>query len=320
MQNCGFDKECKVCQRPFTVFRWAPGPQERHRHTNICQTCAKIRNCCQCCVLDLVYSLPAKMRDTVLHRENAMPMSHGNRGFFVASKEGEVNTQENYANSSFSKTDSIAKEYIKKYARSQTAPYEKKEPGKSTVPTNVCPEFIRGEECPRGRSCPYRHDVKIEDYLEKNAFSKIAALPPPSAPEIKGPTIASLLITNIVDESLKDAIQSHFSRYGAIKSIQIVKASKLAFVNFQNSSDAKKALDNCPNAHVILENNAYPVKLSQKAVPPPPPKRKPTETTTEKTVEEKEAPKEKPLINDPLMPPPPPGSTKIMYPSMAGPV
>ena len=255
------------------------------------------------------------MRDNVLHRENAMPMSHGNRGFFVATKEKEVDTQENYAQSSFSKTDSIAKEYIKKHARSAAAPYEKKEAGTSSVSTNVCPEFIRGGECPRGRSCPYRHDVKVEDYLEKNAFSKIAALQTNQAPlpQIKGPTVASLLIMNITDESLKDSIQSHFSKYGAVKSIQIVKASKLAFVNFQNSADAKKALDDCPNSHVILDKNAYPVKLSQKPVPPPPPKKKPAE-------KEGEPVKEQTVVNDPLMPPPPPGSTKIMYPSMAGPV
>ena len=50
-----FAKECKICMRPFDVFRWAPGRGRRQKQTAICQTCAKLKNACQCCVLDLQY-------------------------------------------------------------------------------------------------------------------------------------------------------------------------------------------------------------------------------------------------------------------------
>ena len=46
---------CKICERPFTVFRWRPGARARHKKTQLCQTCAKSKNACQTCVLDLVY-------------------------------------------------------------------------------------------------------------------------------------------------------------------------------------------------------------------------------------------------------------------------
>jgi pre-mRNA-splicing factor RBM22/SLT11 len=58
-----FEKECKTCARPFTVFRWKPGADARYKKTEICQTCAKVKNVCQTCLLDLEYHLPVQVRD-----------------------------------------------------------------------------------------------------------------------------------------------------------------------------------------------------------------------------------------------------------------
>lgn len=44
-QNLG--AECKICTRPFTLFRWLPGAGMRYKKTEICQTCAKAKNVCQ---------------------------------------------------------------------------------------------------------------------------------------------------------------------------------------------------------------------------------------------------------------------------------
>ncbi|KAI8813805.1 hypothetical protein BJ742DRAFT_787510 [Cladochytrium replicatum] len=51
----GFRKECKICGQPFTVFKWSPGQGMRFKKTEICQTCAKIKNVCPTCVLNLEY-------------------------------------------------------------------------------------------------------------------------------------------------------------------------------------------------------------------------------------------------------------------------
>ncbi|CAM9818476.1 unnamed protein product [Choristocarpus tenellus] len=48
-------KACKICDRPYTVFRWKAGTQGRIKSTQLCQTCAKLKNACQTCVLDLQY-------------------------------------------------------------------------------------------------------------------------------------------------------------------------------------------------------------------------------------------------------------------------
>jgi pre-mRNA-splicing factor RBM22/SLT11 len=50
-----FGGSCKVCERPFTVFRWKPGAKARFKSTVVCQMCAKLKNVCQTCILDLQY-------------------------------------------------------------------------------------------------------------------------------------------------------------------------------------------------------------------------------------------------------------------------
>lgn len=80
-----YDKECKICTRPFTVFRWRPGRDARFKKTEICQTCSKLKNVCQVCLLDLEYGLPVQVRDTALsiNSNDAIPKSDVNREFFA---------------------------------------------------------------------------------------------------------------------------------------------------------------------------------------------------------------------------------------------
>jgi len=64
---------CKMCDRPFTVFKWKPGRGEGFRKTEVCQTCAKVKNLCQTCILDLQLGLPSQLRDAVLaHTEGTL--------------------------------------------------------------------------------------------------------------------------------------------------------------------------------------------------------------------------------------------------------
>lgn len=62
-------KICKICDRPFEIYRWLPGPKARFKKTEICRQCAKLKNVCQTCILDLEYGLPVQVRDEALMQE-----------------------------------------------------------------------------------------------------------------------------------------------------------------------------------------------------------------------------------------------------------
>lgn len=77
---------CKMCTRPFTVFKWKPGRGESYKKTEVCQTCSKVKNICQTCILDLEYGLPSQLRDAVLSEFDGTPQapeSEVNREYFI---------------------------------------------------------------------------------------------------------------------------------------------------------------------------------------------------------------------------------------------
>lgn len=88
-----FGRACGTCARPFTVFRWNPGSGARYKTTVICQTCAKIKNVCQTCLLDLEYGLPTQVRDTALAVQNEAPTSDINREYYAQNMESKVRLQ-----------------------------------------------------------------------------------------------------------------------------------------------------------------------------------------------------------------------------------
>ena len=85
-----YGRSCGACARPFTVFRWNPGSGSRFKATVICQTCAKIKNVCQTCLLDLEFGLPTQVRDTALALKNEAPSSDINREYYAQNMDGKV--------------------------------------------------------------------------------------------------------------------------------------------------------------------------------------------------------------------------------------
>ena len=85
-----FGRSCGTCARPFTVFRWNPGTGMRYKTTVICQTCAKVKNVCQTCLLDLEFGLPTQVRDTALAVQNEAPTSEVNREYYAQNMEAKV--------------------------------------------------------------------------------------------------------------------------------------------------------------------------------------------------------------------------------------
>lgn len=107
----------------------------RFKKTEICQTCAKLRNVCQTCLLDLQYGLPTQVRDTALGMTNEAPTSDINREYYAqnvctkrslqdelllttfSQMEGQMEGSSHMA-VNFGKTDAAGKEILKRLARS----------------------------------------------------------------------------------------------------------------------------------------------------------------------------------------------------------
>ena len=79
-----FQNECKICKRPFTVFTWKPDTNSRFKKTEICPTCAKLKNVCQTCLFDLQFGLPVELRDKYLKKKIEIPKEQANLDYFIS--------------------------------------------------------------------------------------------------------------------------------------------------------------------------------------------------------------------------------------------
>ncbi|KAJ9698597.1 hypothetical protein PVL29_007592 [Vitis rotundifolia] len=255
MTKADYDKECKICTRPFTVFRWRPGRDARFKKTEVCQTCSKLKNVCQVCLLDLEYGLPVQVRDTALsiNSNDAIPKSDVNREYFAEEHDRRARAGIDYE-SSFGKVrpnDTILK-------LQRTTPYYKRNRA------HVCSFYVRGE-CTRGAECPYRHEMPITGELSQqnikdryygvndpvalkllNKAGEMPSLEPPEDESIKTLYVGGL-DARVTEQDLRD----HFYAHGEIESVRMVLQRACAFVTYTTREGAEKAAEELSNKLVI---------------------------------------------------------------------
>ncbi|KAI8429126.1 hypothetical protein MSG28_007676 [Choristoneura fumiferana] len=144
-----YGKECKVCVRPFTIFRWCPGSRMRFKKTEICQTCSRIKNVCQTCLLDLEYGLPIQVRDAALKIQDDMPRNEVNNKCYIQNLDSQMSKFDSTQPSNSALKSKGGSNLLLKLAR--TAPYYKRNR------SHVCSFWVKGE-CRRGEKCAYRHE------------------------------------------------------------------------------------------------------------------------------------------------------------------
>jgi pre-mRNA-splicing factor RBM22/SLT11 len=144
-----YGKECKICARPFTVFRWCPGAGMRYKKTEICQTCSKLKNVCQTCLLDLEYGLPVQVRDAALKIKDDLPRSSVNKEYHNQQVEKLLSDDNAVAYGDLGKITSKS-DMLSRLQRK--APYYKRNR------PHVCSFWVKGE-CKREEECPYRHEA-----------------------------------------------------------------------------------------------------------------------------------------------------------------
>ena len=163
------------------MYRWKPGPVARYKKTELCRTCAKLKNVCQTCVLDLQYGLPVQVRDSVLREEDRidLPASAVGKAFMIEQYERKMEAGVTASSASSADptalfapldpassssltshgTSALSTAYSKLTHKDATlsrltrpAPYYKRNEA------HLCTFFARGE-CNRGQLCPFRHEM-----------------------------------------------------------------------------------------------------------------------------------------------------------------
>lgn len=247
-----FGQECKICDRPFTTFRWCPGARMRFKKTEICQTCSKLKNICQTCLLDLEYGLPVQVRDQALGLIDDLPKSEVNKEYYTQNMERAIaNTDGTTAVGEVGKAQA-ANDILSRLARN--TPYYKR-----NLP-HICSFWVKGE-CKRGEECPYRHETPtdpedplsdqnikdryygVNDPVADKLLKRAANCPDITlaAPEDK--TITTLYIGGVTEEMNEQDLRDHFYQFGEIRSIHIATKQSCAFVQFTKRSEATMAAE-----------------------------------------------------------------------------
>ncbi|KAI9751249.1 MAG: Pre-mRNA-splicing factor slt11 [Chaenotheca gracillima] len=259
--------ECSICTRPFTVFRWKADRTARTKRTTICLTCARLKNCCQCCMLDLSFGLPIVVRDAALKLVAPGPQSSINREYYAQEHEREIEDGRGGVEE-YEKTDEKARDLLRRLANSE--PYYKKQrrigpPGESNNtdespsggaegqrrpgPIRTHDSRGRGAGGPRGGSRGGRGGGGRGG----RPFPSTAQLPP-GPQDIQPPadqSITSLFLTGVEDDLPEHAIRTFFTPFGTLRSLVCSHRSHAAFVNYQTREAAEAAAEACQGKAVV---------------------------------------------------------------------
>ncbi|CAN8021658.1 unnamed protein product [Ixodes persulcatus] len=284
-----YGKECKICSRPFTVFRWCPGGRMRFKKTEVCQTCSKLKNVCQTCLLDLDYGLPVQVRDNAHSIKDEMPKSDVNKEYYSQNVERAVSEGDaGQPYGALAKAQSPS-DLLMKLAR--TTPYYKRNR------PHICSFWVKGE-CKRGEECPYRHEKPtdpddpladqnirdryygVNDPVADKLLRRAAAMPRLEPPE--DGSITTLYVGNLGERLTEKDLRDHFYQYGEIRQITMLARHQCAFVQFTSRTSAELAADKTFNK-LILAGRRLVIKWgralarSEPAIAPTPSQSRPLE-------------------------------------------
>ncbi|KAI0808739.1 hypothetical protein GGR55DRAFT_182856 [Xylaria sp. FL0064] len=256
-----YGAECKICTRPFTVFSWpADRAHGRKKRTNICLTCARMKNCCQCCMLDLQFGLPIQLRDAALKMVAPGPSSEVNREYYAQNNEKAL--EEGKGLEEYERADEKGRELLRRLATSK--PYFRKgraieDSGTPSSTTGSAPGGNVAVGAGVGGPGPIR--TRDSRAAAAAAAARPGRRPFPSASQLPpGPkdylppddkSIMSLFVTGIEDDLPEYKIRDFFKEHGKIKSLICSHMSHCAFINYETREGAERAADACKGRAVI---------------------------------------------------------------------
>ncbi|EMC92821.1 hypothetical protein BAUCODRAFT_263218 [Baudoinia panamericana UAMH 10762] len=267
-----YGAECKLCTRPFTIFKWKADRTSRQKRTGICLTCARLKNCCQCCMLDLSFGLPITIRDAALKMVAPGPQSEINREYFAQNNEREI--EEGRGLEGYNKTDEKARDLLRRLASSE--PYYKKQRRLEAEGAEDGQKLLEGGSSTEGghtrgpiRTADNKRSAYGSSYGPRTStptsrtgkpgarpgksFPSAAALPPQPR-DILPPSdhnITSLFITGVEDDLPEHELRTHFSQFGALRSVVCSHRSHCAFMNYMDRAGAEAAAAACQGRAVV---------------------------------------------------------------------
>lgn len=96
----------------------------RFKKTEVCQTCSRLKNVCQTCLLDLEYGLPIQVRDAALKVKDDIPRSEVNKEYYVQNIDNEISKLDATTPAGAVGKSAAASDLLMKLAR--TSPYYKR--------------------------------------------------------------------------------------------------------------------------------------------------------------------------------------------------
>ncbi|MCQ2818754.1 MAG: hypothetical protein MJ252_15920 [archaeon] len=269
MIKADYDSECKICKRPFTVFSWKPDKSSRYKRTEICQTCAKLKNVCQTCLFDLQFRLPVEVRDKYLKQKVEIPTETANRDYFTQNVIQNIDKLDlpYYKEGAYPVINEILEKHKEMKKSKEDTKITEDNKTKEENKTNnknkpfICSFFLKGL-CSRGELCPYRHEIpdinegETEEDKHKNYKERYLGIEDPIAKKIlaeyddskitetpKDISITTLYICDLTDNSVTEKdISKIFSKYGKIKKISLLLDSFSAFITYLKREDAEKCM------------------------------------------------------------------------------
>lgn len=230
----------------------------RFKKTEICQTCCKLKNVCQTCLLDLEYGLPTQVRDAALKIHDDLPQSDVNKEFYIQNIDAQLADTDGTSAAGTVGKSLAASDMLAKLAR--TAPYYNRNR------PHICSFWVKGE-CKRGEECPYRHDKPNEpddplseqnikdryygtnDPVADKILKRAASLPTLEKPEDK--TITTLYVGNIGEHVTETDIRDNFYQFGEIRQVTVVSRQQCCFVQYTKRSCAELAAEKTFNKLVL---------------------------------------------------------------------
>jgi len=228
----------------------------RLRKTEICQSCARLKNVCQSCILDLRWGLPVQVRDAVLADpkgalKRKVPQLPVNRDYFNAvnaSKLARLGSEETL----------LADDISEEQERILDQLSARRNHSKRNLPP-PCSFYAKGA-CSRGESCPFLHQLVQERGPSLKSFREryfgqddpdaeammdrnndlLAKFRKTERKEVENGN-KSLFVQGLRAGVTDETLRSFFQIYGPIEEVKLLSDGTAAIITFVEASRAEEA-------------------------------------------------------------------------------